>query len=133
MFISATTPGIIFNNLLILGSRVLDTANQKTIPGDIRAFNVLTGDIVWTFNTIPRLGETGYDSWPKDSWKNEYLTVNSWEDLHLIRKMVLFFGTGSPSYDHWGEIELVIIFLKLYNCTRGKHWKKNLALSNCSP
>ena len=71
LFISVTTPGIIFKNILILGSRVLDSSNQKTIPGNIRAFDVLTGDIIWTFNTIPRPGEFGYETWPKDSWKNE--------------------------------------------------------------
>ena len=103
LFISVTTPGIIFENLLILGSRVLDSSNQKTIPGDIRAFNVLTGEIVWTFNTIPRPGENGYDTWPEDSWKNEYLTVNSWGGFTLDEKNeIVFFGTGSPSYDHWG-------------------------------
>ena len=103
LFISVTTPGIIFENLLILGSRVLDSSNQKTIPGDIRAFNVLTGEIVWTFNTIPRPGENGYDTWPEDSWKNEYLTVNSWGGFTLDeRNEIVFFGTGSPSYDHWG-------------------------------
>ena len=103
LFISVTTPGIIFKNILILGSRVLDSSNQKTIPGNIRAFDVLTGDIIWTFNTIPRPGEFGYETWPKDSWKNEYLTVNSWGGFTLDEKNeIVFFGTGSPSYDHWG-------------------------------
>ncbi len=96
-----------------MGSRVLDTANQKTIPGDIRAFNVLTGDIVWTFNTIPRLGETGYDSWPKIVGKTIF-NSNSGGGFTLIRKMVLFFlELGLPHMTIGGEIELVIIFLEI--------------------
>jgi len=103
LLITATSPGIIYEDLLILGSRVSDSHNKKTIPGDIRAFDVFSGDIVWTFNTIPRPGEIGYETWPKDSWKNEYLSVNSWGGFTLDEENgIVFFGTGSPSYDHWG-------------------------------
>ena len=103
LLITATSPGIIYEDLLILGSRVSDSHNKKTIPGDIRAFDVFSGDIVWTFNTIPRHGEIGYETWPKDSWKNEYLSVNSWGGFTLDEENgIVFFGTGSPSYDHWG-------------------------------
>ncbi len=102
-FITATTPGILYKNFLILGSRVLDGANQKTMPGNIRAFNVLSGAIEWEFNTIPRPDEVGYDTWPKDAWKNEFISVNSWSGFTLDQENeMLFFGTGSPSYDHWG-------------------------------
>ena len=38
-------------------------------PGDIRAYDILTGKLVWTFHTVPRPGEFGYDTWPKDAWK----------------------------------------------------------------
>ena len=103
LLITATSPGIIYEDLLILGSRVSDSHNKKTIPGDIRAFDVFSGDIVWTFNTIPRPGEVGYETWPEDSWKNEYLSVNSWGGFTLDEENgIVFFGTGSPSYDHWG-------------------------------
>lgn len=103
LFITASTPGIVYENLLILGSRVLDGANQKTMPGNIRAFNVYSGAIEWEFHTIPRPGELGYDTWPTDSWKNEYISVNSWSGFTLDKENeMLFFGTGSPSYDHWG-------------------------------
>ena len=47
-------------------------ANAETLPappGDIRAFDVRTGKLRWTFHTIPRPGEFGYDTWPKDAWK----------------------------------------------------------------
>ena len=56
------TPGRVFENLIILGS----ATNQEydSAPGDIRAFNVRTGALVWTFHTVPRPGEFGYDTWP---------------------------------------------------------------------
>ena len=38
-------------------------------PGDIRAYDVLTGKLEWTFHTVPRPGEFGYDTWPKDAWQ----------------------------------------------------------------
>ena len=61
------TPGRVFENLIILGS----ATNQEyaSAPGDIRAFDVRTGALVWTFHTVPRPGEFGYDTWPEDAWK----------------------------------------------------------------
>ena len=103
LFITASTPGIIHKNLLILGSRVLDGANRKTMPGNIRAFNLYSGEIEWEFRTIPHPGELGYDTWPMEAWQNEYISVNSWSGFTLDQENeMLFFGTGSPSYDHWG-------------------------------
>ena len=103
LFITASTPGIVYKNLLIMGSRVLDGANQKTMPGNIRAFNLYSGAIEWEFRTIPRPGEVGYDTWPEEAWQNEFISVNSWSGFTLDQENeMVFFGTGSPSYDHWG-------------------------------
>ena len=65
--VQSTTPGKVFENLLILGS----ATNQEydSAPGDIRAFDVRTGKLAWTFHTIPHPGEFGYNTWPKDAWK----------------------------------------------------------------
>jgi quinoprotein glucose dehydrogenase len=65
--VQSTTPGRVFEDLLILGSAT--NQGYGSAPGDIRAFNVRTGKLVWTFHTIPRPGEFGYDTWPKDAWK----------------------------------------------------------------
>ncbi len=63
--VQSTTPGRVFEDLLILGS----ATNQEygSAPGDIRAFDVRTGKVVWTFHTIPQSGEFGSDTWPKDA------------------------------------------------------------------
>ena len=61
------TPGRVFENLLIMGSAT--NQEYESAPGDIRAFDVRTGALVWTFHTVPRAGEFGYDTWPKEAWK----------------------------------------------------------------
>ena len=65
--VQSTTPGRVFENLLILGSAT--NQGYGSAPGDMRAFDVRTGKLVWTFHTIPQPGEFGYDTWPKDAWK----------------------------------------------------------------
>ena len=67
MFIRSNTPGAIYKDLLILGTLVPDGALAAP-PGDIRAFDVRTGDLRWTFHTIPHPGEYGYDTWPEEAY-----------------------------------------------------------------
>ena len=61
-----TTPGVVYKDLLIVGGRVSE--GLPASPGDIRAYDVRTGELRWTFHTIPRPGEFGYDTWPTDAW-----------------------------------------------------------------
>ena len=61
------TPGRVFENLFITGSNTGEGYGSP--PGDLRAFDVVTGKLVWTFHTIPHPGEFGYETWPKDAWK----------------------------------------------------------------
>jgi quinoprotein glucose dehydrogenase len=101
MFIAATTPGIIFKDLLILGSIVNETL--PAAPGDIRAYDVRTGKIRWTFHTIPHPGEFGYNTWPKDAW--QYIGgANNWSGMSLDEKRgLVFVPTGSASFDFYGS------------------------------
>jgi len=67
-FIVNTTPGCVYKDLFIVGTRVAETADAA--PGDIRAYDIRTGKRKWTFHTIPHPGEYGYNTWPdKDAWK----------------------------------------------------------------
>ena len=82
-----------FENLLILGS----ATNQEygSAPGDIRAFDVRTGALVWTFHTVPRPGEFGYDTWPKDAWKTVG-GANNWGEQSIDEKRgIVYIPTGS--------------------------------------
>ncbi|MGH9584221.1 MAG: pyrroloquinoline quinone-dependent dehydrogenase, partial [Bryobacteraceae bacterium] len=63
--VQSTTPGRVFENLLILGSAT--NQGYGSAPGDIRAYDVRSGKLAWSFHTIPHPGELGYDTWPKDA------------------------------------------------------------------
>jgi quinoprotein glucose dehydrogenase len=77
------SPGAIYKNLIIMGS-------TGKAPGDIRAFDVRTGELRWTFHTIPRPGELGYDTWPKDAWA-ESMGANNWAGMTLDEDRGLLF------------------------------------------
>jgi len=98
--ISVSSPGVVYKDLLILGSQVPE--NLPAAPGDIRAYDMRTGKIRWSFHTIPHPGEFGYDTWPKDAWK--YLGgTNNWAGMSLDEKRGLVFAsTGSATYDFYG-------------------------------
>ncbi len=99
---SATTPGIVFDDLLIMGSTSGDGI-LNVPPGDIRAFNVRTGALAWVFHTIPRPGEFGYDTWSPDSWEHVG-GVNNWAGMSLdAGRGIVYVPTGSATYDHNGS------------------------------
>jgi quinoprotein glucose dehydrogenase len=98
--VSASTPGVVFEKLLIMGSTVPEAL--PSAPGDIRAYDTESGKLVWSFHTIPHPGEPGYDSWPPDAWKISG-GVNAWSGVTLdARHAMVFVATGSASYDFWG-------------------------------
>ncbi len=98
--VSASTPGVIFGDLIIMGSSVPETLPGA--PGDIRAYDVNTGKMRWTFHTIPHPGEFGYDTWPPDAWKVNG-GANAWAGLSVDSKLgMVFAATGSPSFDFYG-------------------------------
>jgi quinoprotein glucose dehydrogenase len=101
LHVTATSPGIIYKDMLILGS-VVGEGPGPSAPGHIRAFDTRTGKRRWIFHTIPHPGEFGYTTWPSNAWKTVG-GANSWGGLTLdARRGWVFCGTGSPSYDHWG-------------------------------
>ncbi len=98
--IRATTPGVIYKDNLIIGSSVSEGGDA--LPGNIRAFNVRTGKLAWTFRTIPLPGEYGYETWSKDSYK-KLGGANCWAGMVVDDKRgVVYAGTGSPSVDFYG-------------------------------
>jgi glucose dehydrogenase len=99
-FVQSTTPGKVFGNLLILGSAT--NQEYQSAPGDVRAYDVRTGRLVWTFHTIPHAGEFGYDTWPKDAWKTVG-GANAWSELSLDEKRgIVYIPTASPKYNFYG-------------------------------
>ena len=98
--ISYTTPGVVYKDLLIVGA--ICSEGLPSPPGDIRAYDLRTGELRWSFHTIPAAGEFGSDTWPPDARK--FLGgTNNWAGMALDEERGLVFApTGSASYDFYG-------------------------------
>jgi quinoprotein glucose dehydrogenase len=95
-----TTPGIVYQDLLIVGGRVSE--GLPASPGDIRAYDVRSGALRWTFHTIPHPGELGYDTWPADAWTYSG-GANNWAGMALdTRRGIVYAPTGSAAADFYG-------------------------------
>jgi len=98
--VQSTTPGRVFEDLLILGSAT--NQGYGSAPGDIRAFDVRSGKLVWSFHTIPHPGEFGYDTWPPDAWQ-KVGGANVWGELSLDEKRgIVYAPTASAKYNFYG-------------------------------
>ena len=98
--VALTSPGTIYKDLIIVGGRNPET--YPSPPGDVRAFDVRTGALRWTFHTIPHPGEFGYQTWPPDAWKTAG-AANNWAGMSLDAKRgVVYVPTGSPVFDFYG-------------------------------
>jgi quinoprotein glucose dehydrogenase len=98
--IQSSTPGKIFENLVMLGSATGE--GYMSPPGDLRAYDVVTGSLVWQFHTVPRPGEFGYETWPRDAWKYAGGS-NTWGEITVdAERGIAYFPTGSPTYDYYG-------------------------------
>ena len=95
-----TSPGVVYKDLLIVGTR-----NPETLPappGDIRAYDVRTGALRWSFHTIPHPGEPGYESWPPNAWKTSG-AANNWAGMTLDEERgIVYIPTGSAAFDFYG-------------------------------
>jgi quinoprotein glucose dehydrogenase len=98
--VEMTSPGIIYKDLIIVGSSVGEDYGSS--PGHIRAYDVRSGKMKWIFHTIPQPGEFGYDSWPKDSYRTAG-GCNDWSGFSLDKKRgIVFAATGGPAFDFHG-------------------------------
>ncbi len=95
-----TSPGIVYKDSIVVGGR-----NPETLPappGDVRSYDVRKGQLRWSFHTIPRPGEFGYDTWPKDAWKTSG-AANNWAGMALdVKRGIVYVPTGSAAFDFYG-------------------------------
>ncbi len=98
----SNTPGTVFGDLIVMPVRLSEGADAA--PGYIRAFNVKTGQLVWTFRTIPNPGEAGYETWGKTNYQNfEVGGANNWCGMAVDRQRgILYVPTGSAAFDFYG-------------------------------
>ncbi|MCF0057923.1 PQQ-binding-like beta-propeller repeat protein [Dyadobacter sp. CY356] len=101
-FVISNTPGTLFEDLIMMPLRLSE--GPDAAPGNIQAFNVRTGELAWVFHTIPHPGEFGYNTWPKDVYKNtEVGAANNWAGMAVDKKRgILFVPTGSAGFDFYG-------------------------------
>jgi quinoprotein glucose dehydrogenase len=98
--IALTSPAVVYHDLLIVGGRLPETL--PALPGDVRAYDVKTGKIRWSFHTIPHPGEFGYDTWPKDAWQKSG-AANNWAGMTVDQKTgIVYVPTGSAAFDFYG-------------------------------
>jgi len=98
-----TSPPVVYNNLIILGSAIPDSfVYPQNPPGDIQAFDVRTGDFVWSFHTVPQPGEFGNETWEDESWSRTG-HANAWPPMTLDEERgLLYVPLTSPGNDYYG-------------------------------
>lgn len=99
----SNTPGTIYKDIIVMPLRVSEGTDAAL--GHIQAFNIRTGKLAWVFHTIPQPGEFGYDTWPKDVYKNtsDVGAANNWSGMSVDRKRgIIYVPTGSAAYDFYG-------------------------------
>jgi len=100
--ISLQSPPTVCKNLVITGSANGEGKPTEGAYGDIRAWDATTGKLVWSFHTVPRPGEPGNETWPRDGWKNRSGT-NAWGFLTVdTARGLLYVPLGSPTSDFYG-------------------------------
>jgi len=95
-----TSPGVIYADMIITGFRTAEV--HPAAPGAVRAYDVRTGKLCWTFHILPQPGEPGFETWPRDAWKTAG-AANDWAGMALDRRRgLLFVPTGSAVDDFYG-------------------------------
>jgi quinoprotein glucose dehydrogenase len=95
-----TSPGVVYKDVIIVGGRNPETL--PAAPGDVRAYDVRSGKLRWSFHTIPHPGEFGYETWPKDAWTYSG-AANNWAGMAVDTKRgIVYVPTGSAAFDFYG-------------------------------
>ena len=96
-----SSPATIYRDLVITGALVPEAAPRGP-SGDIRAFDVRTGALVWRFHTVPREGEPGNETWARDAWRDR-TGANVWSIMTVdVERGLLFLPLGSAASDFYG-------------------------------
>ena len=98
---SVTSAPAIYKNLIITGAMVPEFPSRGP-SGQVRAFDVRTGKLQWTFHTIPWPGEEGHETWRGEEWR-ERTGANVWSTMSVDEgRGLVFLPIGSASYDFYG-------------------------------
>ncbi|HEY8548375.1 MAG TPA: PQQ-binding-like beta-propeller repeat protein [Vicinamibacterales bacterium] len=96
-----SSPPVIYKHVVITGSRVQEQPALGP-PGDVRGWDARTGELLWTFHTVPRPGEVGHETWEGDAWKDRS-GANVWGLMTVdVERGLVFLPLGSVTYDYYG-------------------------------
>jgi quinoprotein glucose dehydrogenase len=99
-WVTMTSPAVVYKDLVIVGGAMSETLPAS--PGDIRAFDAHSGQLRWSFHTIPHPGELGYETWPKTAWTYSG-SANNWAGMSIdLKRGIIFAPTGSAASDFYG-------------------------------
>ena len=100
---SASNPGHVFENTIFMSLMPVNQGdNYLATPGDVHAYDVITGKLKWVFHSVPHPGEAGYETWPADAWKTSG-GVHNWNEMSVDEKRgIVFIPFGTARYDFYG-------------------------------
>ncbi len=101
--VSSSDPGEVFENTIFMSLMPAKQGDDYlATPGDVHAYDVITGKLKWVFHSVPHPGEFGYDTWPPEAWKTSG-GVHNWNEMTVDRKRgILFIPFGTARYDFYG-------------------------------
>jgi quinoprotein glucose dehydrogenase len=96
-----SNPGRVVGDLMIV-TLPAQGAGYTSTPGNVQAYDVVTGKHAWTFHVIPHPGEFGYDTWPKEAYKTAG-GVHNWSEFTVDEANgIAFIPFGTARYDFFG-------------------------------
>ena len=96
------SPPAVFGDVVITGCSNGEGSPSAGAYGDIRGWDAKTGELLWTFHTVPRPGEAGSETWPAGGWKNRSGT-NTWGFFTMdVKRGIVYAPLGAPTSDFYG-------------------------------
>ncbi|WP_338240778.1 PQQ-binding-like beta-propeller repeat protein [Aurantiacibacter hainanensis] len=100
--LQTNNPGRIYRDTVIM-SLPAGAYDYASAPANIQAYDVRTGALKWTFNTVPREGEFGHDTWPDTEDFSKFGGVHNWSESTIDTELgIIYIPTGTPRYDFYG-------------------------------
>ncbi|MWV27622.1 PQQ-binding-like beta-propeller repeat protein [Aurantiacibacter rhizosphaerae] len=100
--LQTNNPGRIYKDTIIM-SLPAGAYDYASAPANIHAYDVRTGALKWTFNTVPQEGEFGHDTWPETEEFSKFGGVHNWSESTVDTELgMVFIPTGTPRYDFYG-------------------------------
>lgn len=100
---SVTSSPMIIDDVIVVGSAISDQPDYREMPpGHVRGFHIHSGDLLWTFHTIPQPGDFGNETWEDGSWEysghaNVWTLMSADQDAGIV-----YLPVGAPTNDFYG-------------------------------